>query len=357
MRAESGLEFAAEAELPGFALAARFTVAPGETLALVGPSGAGKSTCLAIIAGLARPRCGLVRLGAETLLDTDHGIDLAPWRRGLGMSPQDLALFPHLTVAGNVLYGARLRHADRSRAQAAARTWLERLGLAALSQRSVDALSGGERQRVALARALAAAPRALLLDEPLAALDSVTRAGARSALRRHLAEARLPTVLVCHDPLDALLVADRVAVMEQGRITQEGNARALALEPRSAFVAEFAGVNLVAAELAAGTGLKVAQAGGVAFHVVADDLAGAVYLAFAPSAVVLSAAAPSGSARNVYPAVVAQVLRLGDRERVLLDAGFSLAAEVTREAAEALALRPGQKVWCAVKATAMRVYP
>jgi molybdate transport system ATP-binding protein len=353
---ETGLVFEATVRLDHFQLEAAFSVRAGETVVLVGRSGAGKSTCLAAIAGLRRPQAGRVSCGDEVWCDVARGIHLPPERRRVGVLFQDYALFPHLTVRRNVAYGPRARGRSRAQADAAAADWMERLGVGDLAGSAVDRISGGQRQRVALARALAAEPRALLLDEPFGSLDVTTRGAVRSELRAFLASCGLPTLLVTHDPVDALAFGDRIAVMEEGHLSQVGTREELLAEPRTAFVAELAGLNLYRAELAPGRGLKEARAGNVVFHVLADERAGPAFLSFAPSEVVLFGERPPGSAQNVFAGRVAEVLPLPDRLRVVLDAGVVLAAEVTREAAASLGLAPGRTIWAAVKATAIRVY-
>ena len=250
---EGGLDFDAAIARGAFRFEAAFTVATGETLALVGPSGAGKTTALALVAGLLRPDRGRIACGGETWCDTAGGVHRAPEERHVGLVFQDYALFPHLTVHDNVAYGPRARGRARAEAGASASRWLERLGLGGLEARRVDGLSGGQRQRVALARALASEPRALLLDEPFGALDVATRGSVRSQLRAFLAGCGLPTLLVAHDPVDAFALGDRVAVLEQGGLTQAGTREELLAHPRAAFVAELAGLNLFRAEVARGS--------------------------------------------------------------------------------------------------------
>jgi len=328
-------------------------VAPGETVALMGPSGAGKTTCLELLAGLLRPRHGHVACAGDVWLDSASGVDRPPEARRVGFLFQDYALFPHLDARANVAYGARARGAPA----AAADEWLERLGLRERAGRRPQALSGGERQRVALARALASGARALLLDEPMGALDVATRAAVRGQLRRVLAEAGLPVLLVTHDPVDALALGDRLAVLEEGRLTQVGTHDALALHPRTPFVADLAGRNLYAAVVEPGTGLKPARAGALVFHVLADTVAGHAFLAFAPSEVALAEERPAGSAQNVFAATVRELRPGADRVFAVLDAsGLTLTAEITREASASLRLAPGKTVWAAVKATAIGVY-
>ena len=199
-------------------------------LALLGPNGAGKTTLLKLILGVLPPLAGRVALGERVLYDPAQRIDLPPEERELGWVPQHYALFPHLSVAGNVGFGARSPD-DAARAEA-------RLELAALRDRRPDTLSGGERQRVALARALAAAPRALLLDEPLAALDAGARRQLRASLGELLRGLELPALVVTHDPDDAAAIADRVAVLEAGRVVQEGTLDELRARPGTSFVEE-----------------------------------------------------------------------------------------------------------------------
>ena len=351
-----GLVFDAALDVAGFRLEAAFAVREGETLVLVGPSGAGKSTCLSLVAGLLRPDRGRVACAGETWCDVAQGVHLPCERRRVGLLFQEYALFPHLSVAENVRYGALARGRSRAAADQQAASWIDRLGLRALAGRPIGKISGGERQRVALARALASEPRVLLLDEPFGSLDVATRGIVRSELRAVLASFGVPTILVTHDPVDALAFGDRIAVLEAGRLSLLGSREALLAEPRTPFVAELAGLNLYRAELAAGQGLKEARVASVVFHVLADDRSGTAFLAFAPSEVSLSSERSPGSPQNVFAARVVELVPLPDRVRVVLDAGVVLAAEVTREAASALGLAPGRTVWAAVKATAIRVY-
>lgn len=353
---EAGLCFDAALAFGTFELTGRLDVARGETLALVGPSGAGKSTCLGIMAGLLRPRSGRVACGGEVWSDSERGVFLPPERRRVGMLFQEYALFPHLTTEQNVAYGPRARGRSRAAAASAASRWIERLGLGGLGDRRVGSLSGGQRQRVALARALAAEPRLLLLDEPFGSLDVATRGAVRSELRSFLADCGLPTIIVTHDPVDALALGDRIAVLEAGRLTQVGTRAQLVSEPRSAFVAELAGLNLYRVEVAGGRGLKEARASGVSFHVLSDERQGPAFVAFAPAEVTLSSERLPGSAQNAFLGRVVEVRPLPDRLRVVLDVGVVLVAEVTREGAAALGLGVGRSLWASVKATAIHVY-
>jgi ABC-type sulfate/molybdate transport systems ATPase subunit len=243
-----------------FAVVLDLTVAPGETVALVGPSGAGKSTVLRAVAGLERPGpAGRVVLGERVWADADAGIHLPPERRSVGLVFQDYALFPHLSVRDNVAFGGAARAGEL----------LERFGIAHLARSRPGAISGGERQRVALARALARDPDVLLLDEPLSALDTDTRARVRGELQDLLAELRLPTLLVTHDVRDAAALADRLGVLRGGALVQEGTPAELLDHPADAFVARFTGANVlpgVATPRAGGGSDVVLDAGGAVLH-------------------------------------------------------------------------------------------
>jgi molybdate transport system ATP-binding protein len=353
---EADLAFDAALRQGSFDLAAAFDVAAGETLVLVGPSGAGKSTCLAAIAGLVPATSGRIRCGGDVWFDAAEGIDRPPERRRAGVVFQEYALFPHLSVRDNVAYGPRARGLRPRDAARTAGDWLERLGLLEVADRPVAQISGGQRQRVALARAVASDPRVLLLDEPFGALDAATRGNVRAELRGFLQSVSIPTLLVTHDPVDALALGDRIAVLEGGRIAQMGRREELLEHPRTALVAELAGLNLYRAELAAGNGLKEARAGAVVFHVLADGRSGPAFLAFAPSEVSLAAERQPGSPQNVFRGQVREVLPLTDRLRVVIDAGVIIAAELTREAGASLAVAPGRALWASIKATAIRVY-
>jgi molybdate transport system ATP-binding protein len=210
-----------------------FTVAPGETVALLGPNGAGKSTVLAVAAGLLYPDQGQVVLDGKVLTAVGDGGRPAwvpPHDRKIALLAQDPLLFPHLTVQENVEFAPRSRGVRRSEARATARHWLEQVGAADLAERRPSQVSGGQAQRVAVARALAADPRLLLLDEPMAALDVAVTPALRQTLRTVLADRSV--VLVTHDALDALLLADTVAVIEGGRIVEQGPVADVLARPR-----------------------------------------------------------------------------------------------------------------------------
>jgi ABC-type sulfate/molybdate transport systems ATPase subunit len=317
-----------------------------ETVALVGPSGAGKTSVLRAIAGLLRPERGRVTLDDEVWLDTSSSTDMPPEGRSVGLVFQEYALFPHMTVRGNVTFGRGARRVDEL---------LERLRISHLADQHPHVLSGGERQRVALARALARNPAVLLLDEPLSALDTHTRAAVRAELHDVLREAGLPTLVVTHDFEDAATLADRVGVIVDGRILQLGTAAELVAAPATPFVASFTGATLLPGTAAPGRdGLTevVLDAGVTAWST--DAAEGRVALSIYPWEVSISREIASDTAVNHVRAPIASLVELGNRVRVRVG---PLAAEVTAGSAARLGLREGDVVVATFKATATRLLP
>ncbi|MEU9979153.1 ABC transporter ATP-binding protein [Streptomyces sp. NPDC051014] len=339
---------------PAFHLDITLTAAPGEVVALLGPNGAGKTTALRALAGLTPLTAGHLRLDGKELDRTP------PESRPVGVVFQDYLLFPHLTALDNVAFGPRCHGVPKAEARAQAAAWLDRMGLADHGGAKPRRLSGGQAQRIALARALATRPRLLLLDEPLAALDARTRLDVRSQLRRHLAEFEAVAVLVTHDPLDAMVLADRLIVIEHGSIVQQGTPADIARRPRTDYIAHLVGLNLYRGRTGTGT-----EAGGRLVRLdtgtevaTTEHLTGDVFVAFPPSAVTLFRERPAGaSARNVWRCEVAGLEIHGDRIRADLTGELSLAADLTTVAAAELDLHPGTPVWATVKATRTHAYP
>jgi len=330
----------------GFTLDVELTAAPGEVVALLGPNGAGKTTSLRALAGLLRLD------GGQIVLDGVRLDQLAPEQRRIGVVFQDYLLFPHLSALDNVAFGPRCRGVPRAEARRQAQGWLARVGLAEHVRKKPRQLSGGQAQRVALARALAAEPRMLLLDEPLAALDARTRLDTRAQLRGHLTAFPGATILVTHDPLDALMLADRLVIIEDGRVVQTGDAATITAQPRTDYVARLVGLNLYRGQA---SGFSVQLPGGFEL-VTATQETGEVFVAFSPSAVALYPARPDGSPRNTWPATVTTVSRHGDALRIELTGPVPVAADVTPAAAVHLGLEPGRELWATVKATEVRAY-
>jgi molybdate transport system ATP-binding protein len=331
----------------GFTLDIELAVAAGEVVALLGPNGAGKTTALRSLAGLTALDDGHVTLDGVRLDDEP------PERRRIGVVFQDYLLFPHLSALDNVAFGPRCRHVPRREAREQAREWLLRVGLAEHVRKKPRQLSGGQAQRVALARALAAEPKLLLLDEPLAALDARTRLDTRAQLRGHLASFPGATVLVTHDPLDALMLADRLIIVEDGAIVQSGDAATITAQPRTDYVARLVGLNLYRGH-ADGTTVRLPDGFTL---VTAVPLDGDAFVAFPPAAVSLFPTRPEGSPRNTWPATVTAMARHGDALRIELSGPIPVAADVTPAAAVQLELAPGRAVWVTVKATEATAYP
>jgi molybdate transport system ATP-binding protein len=327
-------------------------VAPGEVLALLGPNGAGKSTGVEALAGLVALEAGHIRVGGQLWDDPAHRVFVRPESRAVGLVFQDYLLFPHLSALENVAFGLRARGVSARNARRCAGDWLVRVGLAEVAREKPGRLSGGQAQRVALARALATEPDLLLLDEPLAALDAATRAVVRSELRRHLDGYRGPTVLVTHDAVDAMVLADRLAVVEDGHVVQTGHPAEVARAPRTEYVARLVGLNLYRGT-ARGREVEVDGGGHLT---VAERLTGVVLVAFAPAAVALHRQRPEGSPRNVWRGRVVGLERRGDVVRVRLDAQPPVLADVTTAAIADLGLHLGQDVWASLKATEVHAY-
>jgi molybdate transport system ATP-binding protein len=331
-----------------FRLDVTLTAAPGEVVALLGPNGAGKTTALRALAGLTPLTSGRLRLDG-TRLDA-----MAPESRPVGVVFQDYLLFPHLTALDNVAFGPRCRGASKAEARAQAAEWLDRMGLADHAGVKPRRLSGGQAQRVAVARALATRPRLLLLDEPLAALDARTRLEVRAQLRRHLAEFEAVAVLVTHDPLDAMVLADRLVVVENGHVVQEGTPSHIARHPRTDYIARLVGLNLYRGHA---EGHTVRLDTGPAITTT-EELSGPAFVAFPPGAVTLYRERPTGSsARNLWHCEVAGLETHGDQIRADLTGELALTADLTTVAAAELNLHPGAPVWATVKATQTHAYP
>jgi molybdate transport system ATP-binding protein len=324
----------------------------GEVVALLGPNGAGKSTILRCLAGLLAIERGSIEVDGVMLDDPSGGLFVQSEQRACGVMFQQYLLFPHMSVLENVAFGLRARGVDKSLAHEQARTWLGKVGSAGVEKARPDELSGGQAQRVALARALASDPKLLLLDEPLAALDAGTRVEVRRELRRHLSGFAGSAVLVTHDPVDAYTLADRVIIIEQGEVVQDGTFVEIAAHPRSPYVAELVGVNMLKGSMMGGL---FAVDGGATLIVAALDIDGPAVAIIRPQAVSLHIDRPEGSQRNTWKATVIDVDRRADRVRARLQGPIQLTAEITAAAAESMGIKVGSQLWAAVKATEIDV--
>ena len=345
-----------------FELDLELTVEPGEVVALLGPNGAGKTTALRAIAGLLPVTAGQIRLDDE-VWDEPPRVFRSADRRPIGVVFQDYLLFNHLSAVENVAFGLRARGMEKRVARAEAAHWLDTVGLTDQARSRPRALSGGQAQRVALVRALATQPSLLLLDEPLAALDASTKLHVRAELGHHLSRYDGRTLLVTHDPLDAMVLADRLVIVEDGQVVQEGGPTEIARRPRTEYVAQLVGLNLYRG-VAEGTTVVLDGGGSLT---IATPSSGPVYVAFPPAAVSLYPERPTGTPRNTWPMVVSGIEQHAHTVRVRLTPDPSatqdraapavLLADITTAAVADLHLTPGQHLHATLKATETQTYP
>jgi molybdate transport system ATP-binding protein len=353
------LAFRVVKRLGGFELAAELTVRRGETTVLVGESGAGKSTVLRLVAGLEHPDEGRIALDDQVYADPAAGVVVPAWRRSVGVVFQDYALFPHLSVAENVRFGLRASGIPKAESRRRVGAILDRLAVADLAGRAIAGLSGGQQQRVALARALVLDPDVLLLDEPLSALDLRTRRSIRGELRQLLRRLPCVTLYVTHNPVEAMFFGERIVVLERGRVTQSGTRDDLLRHPRSPYVAELVGTNLLygTAGRSGGTA-EVRTAEGVLL-VTGGGAEGEVFATVSPREITIYRERPDASVQNLFTGPILEVVSeppAGERVRIALGTTPPLVAEVTRDAVAALDLREGMVVHAGFKATGVRTY-
>ncbi|MGH3786267.1 MAG: sulfate/molybdate ABC transporter ATP-binding protein [Pseudonocardiaceae bacterium] len=348
----AGLDIEVAVRRGDFTLDATVRVGPGEVVAVLGRNGSGKSTLLAAVAGHLRPDAGRIVLDGRVLTDTAAGVQLAPHRRRVGLLAQEPLLFPHLSVLDNVAFGPRSAGMRKPQAREAALRRLIEVDAAQFARRRPRRLSGGQAQRIALARALASDPDLLLLDEPLSAVDVEFAPALRSLLQTVLA-GRL-AVVVTHQVIDALVLADRVVVLDGGRVVEQGPTTEVLTRPRSAFAARLAGLNLVSGTATA-AGLRVDDGTEWAGQLESVTAGAAAVAVFTPAAVAVYVDPPKGSPRNVIQDRVVALEPNGTLVRIRGMAG--LAADITPAAAVELGLRTGAEVWLVVKAAEVAIYP
>ena len=337
-----------------FELSIDLALADGEVLAVLGPNGSGKSTLLNALAGLQPIDGGAISIDGIVVDDVSNSTFVMPEHRHVGVMFQNSELFTNLSVLENVAFGLRARGNKRAVARATANDWLARFSLEQFAQRHPANLSGGQAQRVALARALASNPRLLLLDEPTSALDVRAKAEIRRDLLRLRREHPVTTLLVTHDPVDAFALADRVIVLEEGRIVQSGALDDVASHPQSRHIADMVGLSLVHGEVRDGT---LVTTSGARLVVPADSPSGPSVASIRPAAVSLHRSEPEGSARNAWAMTITDLDRHPERVRVRLNGPIPLLAELTPAGAQALALNLGDTVWASVKASEVTVTP
>ncbi|PKZ65887.1 molybdenum ABC transporter ATP-binding protein [Gordonia terrae] len=353
----TGPDLEVSIDLPVPALRVEHRFAAGTTTAVVGPNGAGKSTMLRVLVGLVR-RADRCRITLGDTVFSDATTFVPPNRRGMALLSQDARLFPHLTVADNVAFAPAAQRLAKSEIRARAERWLAATEVADLADRKPHQLSGGQAQRVAIARALAAQPRILLLDEPFRALDVDVASRLRALLRSLLADRDRTTIMVTHDPVDALGLADDIMVLEAGRVVESGSARDVLTRPTSRFAASLSGLNLFVGCLDAGDAV-VDPSGNRVVGSVGDDgppEGTPAAATFSPRAVAVYLEAPHGSPRTTLAATVRDVAPRGDHAVVTAEVGEQLvAAEVTWAAVADLGLVAGLAVYLVVKASEVRI--
>jgi molybdate transport system ATP-binding protein len=336
------------------------TSGPGSTTVLFGASGSGKTTVLRCVAGLERPEEGEIRFGEETWFEARDRLFVPPQKREIGFVPQEYALFPHLSVAHNIGYG--LTGAASAERRDRVRTTTRWLGLEGLERRRPAELSGGERQRVALARALIRRPRMLLLDEPLSALDGPTRLRLRGDLRQLLKQLGIPTVLVTHERTEALALGDQLVVMDRGKIVQRGPVHEVFSRPASLAVASIVAMETVqpGRVLESEEGLVSVMTGQTKLVSLSSPLAigSEVYVCIrAEDVILIKGETARSSSRNSLRVRVVKLTAEGVVVRIDLDGGFPLAAILTKQACEELALKPGEQVTALIKAPQIHLIP
>jgi molybdate transport system ATP-binding protein len=352
-----GLQVRAVVERDQFRLDVNFAVGPADVMGVLGPNGAGKTTLLRALAGLTALTDGRISLDGDPLDDASANVFVPAEQRPIGLVFQNYRLFPHLSVRDNVAFAPRSRGAGRRASRQFADGWLDRLDLTDLAARKPAQLSGGQAQRVALARALAADPQLLLLDEPLAALDARTKLEIRAELRRHLSDFPGPTLFVTHDPLEAMVMADQLIVIEHGRIVQRGTPAAVARRPATQYIARLVGLNLYAGAQTDASKITLDD-GGTITAAAAEPAAGPVLVAVRPTAIALHTRQPDhASPRNVWPGTISGLELLTDRVRVQVEGAPSALVDITPDAVAELDLANGLPVWLSVKATDVEVYP
>jgi len=334
-------------------LDAAFTVASGEVLALLGPNGSGKSTTLRALVGLLPLAGGRVVLDGTVLEDPARKVKVPPEGRPISLMFQDYLLFPHLSAVENVAFGLRAKGTDKKTAREKALQTMARLGLDGLGEAKPGSMSGGQQQRVAMARALVTDPKLLLLDEPLAALDVSTKTDVRRLLREVLRHSEAANVLVTHDLLDAVALGDRMVVIEDGGIVQTGTPAEVTAQPRSRYVADLVGVNLLRGT-AHGTVIEIDGGGKLTC---AEPATGPVLATVPPVGVAVSRQRPEEQEPNTWPGRISAVDLMGDRVRVRIDGTPEITAEVPPQAVDELKLDDGGDLWASVNPESITVYP
>ncbi len=352
------LEGSFSAPLRDFALnVEKFTVNDGETVALIGENGAGKSTVLRILSGILKPASGKITLNNRLLYDSSDRVFLPPEDRRIGYMFQNYALFPHMTAKENIAYGLKVQNTKKGEIESRVTELCERMGIAEIADQPVTKMSGGQRQRAALARALAPRPELLLLDEPLSALDVRTQEQMRRELASVIRSEQIPCILVTHSLVDALSVADRIAVIERGRIIASGMPEEMIHNPVNGFMSTFSeNLNLFRGTVVVSRrGVVCVDVAGIKIRA-ATSLSGTVSVGIRPEELIISRERFESSAINSFTGTITKIEDTGLYRFVHVDIGIPLAASVTQQSIERLGLAVGQTVAVTFKATAVQVF-
>lgn len=352
------LEGSFEKQLRDFSMKIEnLTVFEGETLALIGENGSGKSTALKILSGILKPDSGKISLNGSILYDSSQKIHLSPEDRNIGFMFQNYALFPNMTAAENIAFGLRMKKVPKTDVEVRVEELTKRMGISGIADEPVTRMSGGQRQRTALARALALEPELLLLDEPLAALDVRTQDMMRRELATIIRSEDIPCIFVTHSIIDALAVADKVSVIEQGRLIATGSPEEVIHDPKNGFVSSFAeSLNLFRGTVVtSGNGAVCVDVSGVKIRVV-TTLSGTVSVGIRPEELIISRGKFESSAVNAFEGTITKIEDSGLSVYVYVDVGIELAAAVTRQSVERLKLCKGMEVAVTFKATAVQVF-
>jgi len=344
-------------KLRDFCLDVSLSVSGGETLVLIGENGAGKSTLLNLISGLTEPDEGEIKLGEKILYSGSKNLSVRSEERKTGHLFQSYALFPHLSVFDNVAFGLRCRGLSKEETEKPVTEQLEAMQISELSSVNVKSLSGGQRQRVALARSLILKPEILLLDEPLSAVDVRMQAEMRCELRQRIRDTDIPCIIVTHTLTDALELGDRVAIIEKGRIIQDGRPEEVFKNPVSYFVARFTGMENMFRGRTECAGDEVRIDIGPVKLYAATELAGDVIAGIRAEEIILSKEPIKTTARNILKGRVYDIQWNGIFSRVVVDTGVMISAIVTRKSMEELNLYTGQELYVVFKVSAVHTFP